>query len=184
MKQSLAFVVFVIILAFSGCSLNYRTVVQDAEERVPELTFTNANFTRYENRKRKMDFTAMQIEQYSDGAKMFAKEIEFSILGDNGEVETTGKCGLLSSNTQTGYYELYDNIQITDTTREMTLHATALRWNENTEQLIGSKTDDVTLAKNNTTMSGNGFSASAISNTFSFAGRVSGKVITEEEEEE
>lgn len=183
MKQSFAFVFFVIVFSVSACSLNYRVSVEDAEERVPELTFTDAVFTRYENRRRTIDFSASQIEQYSDGSRIYASKIEFVIFNDHGEKETSGKCGLLSSNTRTGFYELFDNIEISDTEREMTLFATVLRWNEDTEQLIGSQTDDVTLKKNQTTISGKGFSASAISNTFSFSSDVSGIVITEEEDE-
>lgn len=175
-----AFLFVFVLLMFSSCSLNYRGQTKNVEDVVPEITFGDAVFTRYENRKRTMVFSAAEIEQYTGGKKVFAKDISFSIFDDDGGEETTGKCGLLASDTDSGIYELYDEITVTNAPREFTLKANALRWNEKSEQLTGSTTDTVTLLKNNTTIYGSGFSASAVSNSFTFASNVSGTIITED----
>lgn len=169
---------------FSSCSLDYKVTPENIEDNVPELTFSKANFIRYEDNKQIVNFSADEIEQYSDATKMFAKNIEFIIYDEEGEVETTGSCTLMSSDTSLGIYELYDDIRISNAPREMELKAKALRWNDKTEQLTSGRNDTISITKNNTTLYGAGFSASAVSNSFIFAGAISGTVNTDEETEE
>lgn len=172
-----------LLLAVSSCTLDYRATTKGAEDRIPELTFSEANFTRYENKNQTMNFSAAKIEQYADGTKLFAKDIEFTIFNANNEIETSGRCGLLATDETSGTYEFYDEIQIVNTPREITLKSNALRWNKNTEQITGSISDAVSILKNDTTISGKGFSASAVSNTFSFSEGIYGNVIGEDDEE-
>lgn len=169
---------------FSSCSLDYKVTPENIEDNVPELTFSKANFIRYEAGRQIVNFSADEIEQYSDATKMFAKNIEFIIYDEEGKVETTGSCGLMSSDTALGIYELYDDIRISNAPREMELKAKALRWNDKTEQLTSGRNDTISITKNNTTLYGAGFSASAVSNSFIFAGAISGTVNTDEETEE
>lgn len=171
---------FFILLMFFSCSLSYRTQAKDVEENVPDLTFSNTNFTRYEDTRKTIVFTAEKIEQYNNGTTMYAKNTGFSIFDKDGKEDSKGSCNLMSANTGKGIYELFDNIEITSSSREIVLKANALRWNEKTEQLTGSRTDTVSLIKNNTTLAGKSFSASAISNSFSFGENVYGNVVTED----
>lgn len=172
--------IFFLLLTFFSCSLSYRTQTNDAEENVPDLTFSGTNFTRYEDTRKTVVFTADKIEQYNDGTTMYAKNMSFSIFDKDGKEDSSGSCNLMSANTGKGIYELFDNIEIKNNSREILLKANALRWNEKTEQIIGSTTDTVSLIKNNTTLAGKSFSASAVSNSFSFGGNVAGKVVTED----
>lgn len=176
------FIVFAVQF-FSSCSLDYKVTPENIEDNVPELTFSKANFIRYEAGRQIVNFSADEIEQYSDATKMFAKNIEFIIYDEEGKVETTGSCGLMSSDTALGIYELYDDIRISNAPREMELKAKALRWNDKTEQLTSGRNDTISITKNNTTLYGAGFSASAVSNSFIFAGAISGTVKDEAEAE-
>lgn len=172
--------IFFLWAILSSCSLSYRTQSKDVEENVPDLTFSDTNFTRYEDTRKTIVFTADKIEQYNDGTTMYAKNMSFSIFDKDGKEDSSGSCNLMSANTGKGIYELFDNIEIKNNSREIILKANALRWNEKTEQIIGSATDTVSLIKNNTTLEGKNFSASAISNSFSFNGNVAGNVVTED----
>lgn len=171
---------YIFILAmFSSCSLSYRTQAKGVEENVPSLTFSGTNFTRYDDAQKTIVFKADKIEQYSDGKTMYAKNMSFSIFDKDGKENSTGSCNLLSADMVSGIYELFDDIEIKNNSREIILKANALRWNEKTEQLTGSPTDTVYLTKNNTSLAGKSFSASAVSNSFSFGENVAGTVITE-----
>lgn len=174
---------FLISLALLSCSLNYLSSASDVEERVPELVFIDATFTRYENRVRTIDFSASQIEQYSKGAKFFAENADFTIFDQENKVETTGKCGLLSADNKNEIYEFFDGIHITNAPREIELTAEALRWNKKTEQLTGSLSDTLSIFKNDTSVQGKGFSASAITNSFSFENGLSGIITAKDDED-
>lgn len=113
---------------------------------------------------------------------MYAQTVQFALFDDAGAAETSGACGLLAFDRTTGIYELYDDISLVNVPRAVSLTAHLLRWNERTEQLTSGRNDNITLVKDNTTVRGAGFSASAVSNTFLFTGAVSGTIISADKE--
>ena len=168
-----------ILLFFTACSLKYGVNYQD-ESNVPEFVFTDAKYTRYEDKKKSMSLSASRLEQYSDGSSMYAKDVEFQVLDSDGEITTRGECSLLSSNSKEELYVLYDNIKIENKKDDMTVEADSLKWNSKTEQLSSSRNDMVSIKKGKTVMMGSGFSASGVSKMFSFNGVVTGQYDSDE----
>ena len=177
--KKISFVCVCFIYIFPGCSLKYGTNYQD-EENVPEFIFSDSNYNRYEDGKKSMSLSASRLEQYSDGKSMYAKDVDFKIMNDEGEVETHGSCSLLSSDTNEKEYYLYDNILIESKKDELTVSADTLHWNGKNEQLTSGKTDTVTIKKGNAVIHGSGFSASGVSKKFVFNGVVTGQYETED----
>lgn len=177
------FLLFVSLIFFAGCSLKYGTNYQD-EDNVPEFVFTDANYSRYENNQKTLNLSASRLEQYSDGKSMYAKDVDFQVMDKEGNLLTQGSCALLSSNTDTEEYTLYDNIEIENKKDDIKVSADTLRWNGKTEQLTSSRNDTVTIKKGNTTIQGSGFSASGVSKKFLFNGVVTGQYISDEDGEQ
>jgi LPS export ABC transporter protein LptC len=165
----------------AGCSLKYSDDVRNTEDSVPEFVFSDADFVRYENRRTTVSMHAQKLEQYKGGNKTYAENIHFTMHDKDGATDTEGSCGLLASDSQTQKYSLYNGIQIFNRSRNVRISADQLRWNGKNEQLTSSRNDTITIVKSGTTIRGSGFSASGVSNEFSFMGAVSGTVDTDDE---
>jgi LPS export ABC transporter protein LptC len=162
----------------AGCSLRYTEDVRSAEDTVPEFVFSDAQFSRIENSRETIAMHAARLEQYKGGSKTYGKNISFMMRDNQGRTDTEGSCGMLASDSNAEKYMLYDDITIFNHPRNVKIHADELRWNGKTEQLTSGRTDTITITKEGTTIHGSGFSASGISNTFTFTGTVSGTVDT------
>lgn len=171
------FIVTLILVVFTSCSLKYDTAVE-ADGFVPEFILSNVNMTQYKNGNSSMQMEAERLEQYKGTSETYAKNMNFKILNDNDEVTSEGKCGLLFSDTEKKLYELYDNIEVVNHDDDTKFYADALKYNEKTEQLTGSKSDVVRIEKDGTIIFGSGFSASGISKRFTFSGTVTGDIET------
>lgn len=182
MKSYIPFFFILFTILVTGCSLKYGMQTYD-DSNIPEFTFKNASFKRYQKGAVQMELDAGKMEQYKDGKSLYAQNLSFTIKDENGNVTTTGTCGLLASNTDTEQYSLYDDISINNLKEEMEFLAHTLRWNGKTEQLTSNRTDIVTIKKNNTTIQGSGFSASGVTKSYSFTGVVTGSFITDNSEE-
>ena len=168
---------FFAVIVFSACSLKYGMTVYD-ENSSPEFVFNDVNFDRYEDNKKTLSLSAERLEQYKDGKSIFAKNPAFKTYDDDGELATEGKCELLSADTNEEKYVLYDNIEINNLSDDIIVSADNLRWNGKTEQLVSGRTDNVSIKRGKTIMSGSGFSASGVSKQFSFTGVVTGETET------
>ncbi|MCR5494656.1 MAG: LPS export ABC transporter periplasmic protein LptC [Treponema sp.] len=180
MKVSL---LLIIVLIFSGCSLRYNSSYQD-EADVPEFIFTDATFTKYEDNTKKLSLSAASLEQYSQNNSMYAKDVSFQLLNKAGEVETEGSCHILAANSDDEKYTLFDQIKVKNFKEDFEVTADTLRWNGKSEQLTSSRNDMVSIKKGDTFMMGSGFSASAVSKSFSFTGVISGEFTKDEENNE
>jgi LPS export ABC transporter protein LptC len=165
-------------LTAAGCSLKYSEDVRSAEGSVPEFVFSDADFSRYEDSKNTLSMHAKRLEQYKGGNKTYADNIQFKTRDKDGNVDTEGACGLLSSDSSQKEYSLYDGIKIYNHSRNIQIDADQLRWNGKNEQLTSGRNDTITIKKEGTTIRGSGFSASGVSNEFVFTGAVSGTVDT------
>ena len=96
---------------FFSCSLNYGTE-KTSEETVPEFSFLNSNYNKYEENKLSIEMKAKKMEQYKTNGDTYAESVVFKTYNDDGTVDTEGSCNLLSSNTKTKKYSLFDNIEI------------------------------------------------------------------------
>ena len=126
---------------------------------------------------------ARTLEQYKGGGT-YADSVSFTAYDDDGSAETEGSCGLVAFDAKQKIYSLYDGIELTSRSKNVTITADELRWDGNTEQLTSRRTDTITMKKNGTIVRGSGFSASGVSNRFVFTGAVSGTVEIDEDAEE
>lgn len=182
MKKSLfIFSFFLIIFSFS-CSLNYLKS-ENSEGSIPEFSFKNARFTKYEANKKNISLSARQLEQYKSDNAVFAKDTEFKTYDKEGKEETSGVCQLMAANTNDEEYSLYGDIQLNLHKQDMSISADSLHFNKKTEQITSGKNSEVKLSKKDISMSGYGFSASGVSKSFSFSDAVSGSIITKDGEE-
>lgn len=170
-----------LLLLLTSCSLRYGMTIYD-DSNVPELTFTEVNFSRYENNDKTLEMNAGRLEQYKDGNSIYAKDLSFNIIKDK-EVKTRGKCGLLSANTDDKKYVLYNDIQVENIKDELVMNAKNLKWDGKTEQLTSGRNDIVSITKGKTLIQGSGFSASGVSKKFSFTGVITGSTETDKDKE-
>lgn len=170
-----------LLSAFSlSCSLDYGKQVF-IKDTVPEFIFIKSNFSRYENNKKTAELTADRLEQYKSDGASFANNSTFKTWNDKNEIQTQGSCELLGIDSKNEVYSLFNNIKLKNKEPSLELSAENLKWNAKTEQLISGKKDTVTIIKDDTEVTGKGFSASSISNTFSFESDITGTIIQEEE---
>ena len=172
-----------IFFSLSSCSLNYD---EDSTQTstAPEFVFKNAKFSRYESGKLSLKIEAEVLEQYSDNNATYAQNAKFFSWGSDGNLETEGKCFLLSMNSKDEIYTLFKDIFIQNYSQNLEIQAQNLKWNGKTEQLTSSKDESVFLKKDNIELQGKAFSASGVSQSFNFAGEVKGSLTTQEPEPE
>ncbi len=163
----------IILLILSGCSLRYDED-KAPEAVVPELTLEDAKFSRTENGKITTTLSGKKIEQYKADGRIFAKDIEFEVREKDGKVSSKGSCGLLSADSKNDQYVFFDGITLENTSRNVVISADSLKWDGRSEQLTGERQKDLTIKKDGLTLTGKGFTASAISNSFAFSGAVTG----------
>ena len=168
-------------LLFFSCSVKYEETVR-AEDAVPEFIFSNVELTRFEKNKISVSFSAEQLEQYKNSSESYAKKIEFSAYDDKGKLSTEGSCDLLSANTDTEVYTLFDNIEVFSSKENSKFYADSLKWNAKSEQLTSDKSDTIKIEKDDAVIYGSGFSASGISKIFRFSSTVSGEINTKDQD--
>ncbi|MBR1720925.1 MAG: LPS export ABC transporter periplasmic protein LptC [Treponema sp.] len=173
----------VISLFVSSCSLEYLKT-ENTEDSIPEFSFKNANYTKYEASKKNVSLKAEQLEQYKSDNAVFAKNAEFETFDNAGKEETSGSCQLIAANTKKEIYTLYGEIKLNLSKQEMKIEADTLNFNKKTEQITSGKSSEVKLTKKDIVMEGFGFSASGVSKSFSFVDSVSGTIKTTGGEEE
>ncbi len=178
-KLSLIFSLFFTIL--SACSLNYADE-NSPEERIPEFTFSNVKFLRYERSKITMEMNTDILEQYKNSGASFAKNTGFQTYNKEGKEETQGKCDFLSADTEKENYILLGDIYLKIFSQDMEIFAESLNYDKHSEQLTAGKDDEVTIARNDTEITGKGFSASSLSKTYSFDQAISGTIETDSQE--
>ncbi len=131
-----------------------------------------------------LEVNAGMLEQYKNSNETYGKDITFTSYDDEGQLETEGSCGIIYADTGKKIYELYDDINVYNAPEKMRFYASVLKWNGKSEQLTSGRSDMVKIEKDDTIMRGSGFSASAISKTFSFRGNITGTIETTDDKEE
>lgn len=167
---------------FGGCSVDYGTVYE-SESSVPELMLDNANFSRIEQGQTTAQISSERLEKFKNSGKVFAQNIRFETRDENGETNATGKAGLMSADTDEEIYEFFGGIEIRSETHNVRISGESLKWNGKTEQLVGERGKEITIEKDGITLSGQDFSASAVSERFSFGAEVRGSYVDEEKAE-
>jgi len=169
-------------LAAASCSVNYDNIYE-TEGTIPELMLDEAVFKRVKDGKATSQIQSERLEEFKESGKVLAQNIQFETKNDDGKVNSFGSAGLMKADTQNEVYEFFKGIHIEAPERGVTIDGESLRWNGKTEQLVGERGKALTIKKDGVTLSGHGFSASAISESFNFATSVSGNYKDEEKDE-
>jgi len=169
-------------LAAASCSVNYDNIYE-TEGTIPELMLDEAVFKRVKDGKATSQIQSERLEEFKDSGKVLAKDIKFETTNDDGKVNSFGSAGLMKADTKKEVYEFFNGIHIEAPERGVTIDGESLRWNGKTEQLVGEKTKPLTIKKDGISLTGHGFSASAISESFNFASMVYGNYKDEEKDE-
>ncbi len=172
---------FFVPLIFS-CSLKYEQK-QIVDDKVPELYFTNAKFTRYKGGNPSFRLEASELEQYRDNQSSYAKDAFFTTWKDM-KIDAQGNCGFLNLDTGNEIYTLFNDINIKSNDQDFEIHANNIKWNGITQQLTSSAAETVTISHGGMTMEGGGFAASGLSRSFTFDYAVSGTYTDNKEEEQ
>lgn len=168
---------------FAGCSVDYGTV-SDSEDFVPELMLDDARFSRIEKGQTTAQVSSERLEEFKGSGKVFAQKIQFETKNADGETTATGKAGLMRADTDAELYEFFEGIEIRSETHNVNISGESLKWNGKTEQLVGERGKEITIKKDGISLSGQDFSASAVSEQFSFGAEVHGIYIDKEKDEE
>ncbi len=182
MKPFRLFTGIILSVAAASCSVNYDNIY-DTEGTVPELMLDEAVFKRVKDSKVSSEIQSKRLEEFKDSGTVLAQDIQFESRNDEGDVNSFGSAGLMKADTNKEIYEFYNGIHIEAPERGVVIDGDSLRWNGKTEQLSGEKGKSVTIKKDGVTLSGSGFSASAVSESFSFASNVGGVYVDKKEEE-
>lgn len=168
---------------FAGCSVDYGTV-SDNYDSVPEFMLDDARFSRIEKGQTTAQVSSERLEEFKGSGKVFAQKIQFETKNANGETTATGKAGLMRADTDAELYEFFEGIEIRSETHNVNISGESLKWNGKTEQLVGERGKEITIEKDGISLSGQDFSASAVSEQFSFGAEVHGIYIDKEKDEE
>lgn len=169
---------FSLIFLNASCSLKYNQT-DNAEEKNPEFIFQGTKYSKYEKSRQVATVQAESMEKYKNSDAIYAKDVNFSTYGSNGQVENDGSCGLLYADTTKEVYEFFDGIQLYSGAFGASFSANVLHWNGKNQQLTSGRNDYVFIEKDDTSIYGSGFSASGVSGTFSFKNSVEGKIETQ-----
>lgn len=175
-----------------SCSLDYSQNNPD-QSSAPEFVFNDLTITKTENGIITAEVKGESLEQYREEDASYAKNISFKLFENNKLIKLEGNCGLLSVDNKKDVYSLFDQVNITSYEQNMIIQANCLKWNNQSEQLTSSLYDEVTItnnipsrdsakhskSKNSTssdmTISGKGFAASGVTQTYSFSNTTLGQ---------
>lgn len=169
-----------------SCSVDY-SVAQAENAGSPEFVFSDATFTRIEDRKSILTLHADTIEQYVSDSTMYGTDLSFKAFKDDGSVSVEGSCSLFSGNTDKGEYYFLGDVALQSYTHDMYLESDDVFWNNRTSQLVSSRDAPVIVKKSGeseVSITGEQFSASGFSSSYAFKGPVSGTIITGGDDEE
>lgn len=182
MKPFRLFIGIFLAVAAASCSVNYDNIYE-TEGTIPELMLDDAVFKRVKDGKATSQIQSERLEEFKESGRVLAQNIQFETKNGDGKVNSFGRAGIMNADTKSEVYEFYNGIHIEAPERGVTIDGESLRWNGKTEQLVGQKNSPLTIKKDGVTLTGHGFSASAISESFNFASNVGGLYVDKKEEE-
>lgn len=192
MKKKTFLSLILLNLFLVSCSLDY-SQNNSEESKAPEFIFNDLTITKIENGIQTAEVKGETLEQYRDEEASYAKNITFKLYTNNKLIKLEGNCGFLSVDNKNDIYSLFDQVNITSYEQNMIIQANCLKWNNKSEQLTSSLDDEVIIKNNITsrddskhvkannstnsemTISGKGFAASGVTQTYSFSNTTSGQ---------
>lgn len=176
--------VFVSIASFlfPSCSFNYGRDVL-AVNAIPDMVLNDVNIDRYENARISIGLQARTLEIYDTDRVWVAEGISFVQYAPDGtgEIESEGFAGIMLVDDKEEVYSLGEDTEVHLISDNLFLKASDLRWSKKTNQLSGSRSAEVEIAKDDgSVIRGTGFYADTLNRSYELLQNVSGKFVTGE----
>jgi len=131
-------------------------------------------------------FQAEYAERWEDLQIMEFKNFVFEQMEDGGEtINAEGWAGAAVVQTGSGNISLDDGVKIDIKSEDIIIRTASLEWIDNEKHLLGREGDEVEIeSSEGTSFLGIGFSADARNRTWAFSGRVEGKYVESEDDDD
>ncbi len=176
----------VALLVLAGCSLDYDAgrIAQERPEDIPETILFQSSYTVERKSNRVLVFAAERLETYPEQEKQLLYGISFEERSAEGEVLSSGNADEAVYFTDTSDVELTGGIRFRSDTEGAEVTADYLYWSDEESRLTSRENDRVTVVRDSgSEITGLGFEADTRLKEVSFSGDVSGRLVTDDEEE-
>ena len=131
-------------------------------------------------------FQAEYAERWEERQIMEFRNFVFTQMEDKGEtVNAEGWAGAAVVQTGSGDISLSDGVKIDIKSEDIIIRTAGLEWIDKEKHLFGKASDYVEIeSSEGTSFIGRGFSADARNRTWAFSGKVEGRYVESEDEEE
>lgn len=171
-----------LFLALS-CSLDYTTGLTSAVEgSVPTLLFVDIKQSSVKQGAKIFSLEAKKAELYESLKTTRLFDFSFMEYDKSGEFVTKGSAAWAEYNTETQNAQITGKIQIQSLREKAKLLAENLVWINENKQLKSEPDQRVTIEKENSVISGEGFVVNFKTNTLEFTKTVEGSHIFKDEE--
>ena len=165
----------------AACSFNY----SDGEgEKTPDMVFTGAAAQRYSGGKMTFEIEADTMEVYSSEKIWAAEGVRFAEFDDDGSEENAASAGIMLLDERNEVYTLGGDVAFYVGEDGLAIRGEDLRWEKNADFISAPAESAVSITGKSIAASGTGFSADTQTRSYTFAGRLNGRLIPEDEESE
>lgn len=174
------------MVILGACSLDYEQgrIAEERPEEVPETVLFQSSYTVERRNERVLTFTAEQIETYPEREEQLLFGLAFEERNAEGELLTSGSADEAVYYTESTDVELSGAIRFRSETEEAEVSAEYLYWNDEESRLTSREGDRVTVRRDSgSEITGTGFEAETSLKEVSFTGGVSGRLVTDDEDE-
>jgi len=182
---SKGFFLFAAILLSVSCSFDY-SPGRESEKNKPDIIMEDIQYVRVRGGDPLVRFQAEYAERWEDRQIMEFRNFIFEQMEDQGEtLNAEGRAGAAVVQTGSGDISLSDGVKIDIKTEDIIIRTAGLEWIDKEKHLLGGETDIVEIeSSDGTSFIGIGFSANARDRTWAFSGRVEGRYVETEDEED
>ena len=168
-------------IALLSCSFKY----SDSEgEKTPDMVFTGAAAQRYSGGKMTFEIEADTMEVYSSEKIWAAEGVRFAEFGDDGAEENAASAGIMLLDEQNEVYTLGGDVAFFVGEDDLAIRGEDLRWEKPIRFISAPAESSVSITGKSISATGTGFSANTQNRSYTFAGKISGRLIPEDEGEE
>ena len=163
-----------------SCSFNYS---EGEGAKTPDMVFTGAAARRYTDGKKAFEIEAATMEVYSSDKVWAAEGARFTEFSDDGAEENSASAGIMLLDDQNEVYTLGEGVSFYVGEDDLAIRGEDLRWEKSRHFISAPKESAVEITGESISASGAGFFANTQDRSYSFAGRISGRLIPEDEGE-
>ena len=167
--------------ALLSCSFNYS---EDEGEKTPDMVFTGAAARRYSDGKKTFEIEADTMEAYNAEKLWAAEGVRFAEFSDDGEEANAASAGIMLLDEQNEVYTLGGNVTFYVGEDDLAIRGEDLRWEKRIHFIAAPAESTVEITGKSISAAGSGFSANTQDRSYTFAGKISGRLIPEDEKKE